>query len=69
MRNCILSKKDRIVKEKSYLFGIINKGDPYIVFELNDKKDLVEAKKNANRELSSTELRIIKSIINRTESN
>lgn len=55
MRNCIKSYKEKILKGESYFFGITQEGEEYIIFELNKKGELVEAKKKANNTLSSHE--------------
>lgn len=63
MRNCIKSYKEKIFAGKSYFFGVVAEGEPYIVFELNSKGELIEAKKKANALLSENETYYLKQFL------
>lgn len=60
MRNCIKTKRTALSDHKSYLFGIIQDGEPYLIFELNRNGKLIEAKRAANRRLSAQENQVLK---------
>lgn len=63
MSNCIKSYEDKIFAKQSYFFGVSVAGSPKLVFELNSKGNLIQAKRKANVHLSQEEDRYLRQFL------
>lgn len=63
MSNCIKSYEDKIFAKQSYFFGVSVEGSPKLVFELNSKGNLIQAKRKANVHLSQEEDRYLRQFL------